>query len=162
MIINININGGFRMKKIIMVYASMSGNTEEIANIIAEGINEQEIDLQVKEVMDVTASELEKYDGIILGSYTWGDGELADEFLDFYDDMDSLNLTGKKAAAFGSGDHAYEHFCAAVDILEEKLVQMGAELVQEGLKIEMSPSDKEKEVCREFGRNFIDSLIPVK
>lgn len=45
------------------------------------------------------ASILEQYDGIILGAYTWGDGDLPDDFLDFYDAMDSIDLTGKKSGS---------------------------------------------------------------
>lgn len=149
------------MPKIIMVFASMSGNTEEIANAIVEGIGEEGVEIELKEVTDVSSQDLQKYEGILLGSYTWGDGELADEFLDLYDDMDALDLSGKKAAVFGSGDHSYEHFCAAVDILQDKLVQLGAEVVQEGLKIEMAPSHDEKETCKQFGKNFIKYLTSV-
>ena len=149
------------MPKLMMVFASLSGNTEQIASAIAEGIREEGLEVEYKEVTDVSAQELQNYDGILLGSYTWGDGELADEFLDFYDEMDSLDLSGKKAAVFGSGDHAYEHFCGAVDLLQDKLTEKGAEVVQEGLRIEMSPSKDEEELCKEFGRSFVKHLLLV-
>jgi flavodoxin I len=147
--------------KVILVYASISGNTEEIANLIAEGIREMDIEPVIKDVFDVNATGLENYDGILLGSYTWGDGDLADDFLDFYDEMDDLDLNGKSAAAFGSGDHAYQYFCAAVDILQEKLEQLGAKISQEGLKIEMAPSNEERDICKQFGKKFAESLISV-
>jgi len=150
------------MSKIMMVYASMSGNTEEIAQAIAEGVQEGGAEVEIKEVTEVTAKELEQFDGILLGSYTWGDGELPDEFLDFYDDMDGVDLSGKIAGVFGSGDHAYIHFCAAVDLLQEKLVQLGARLVQEGIKIEHSPSGDEKQLCKEFGKTFVNHLTSVE
>jgi len=150
------------MSKIIMVYASMSGNTEEIALAIAEGVREEGAELEIKEVTQVTAKELEEFDGILLGSYTWGDGELPDEFLEFYDNMDGVDLTGKIAGVFGSGDHAYIHFCAAVDQLQEKVVQLGARLVQEGIKIEHSPSGAEEQLCNEFGKRFVNHLTSVE
>ncbi len=37
---------------------------------------------------DMEAVELENYDGILFGTYTWGDGDLPYELEDFYDDMD--------------------------------------------------------------------------
>lgn len=147
------------MAKLLMIYTSMTGNTEEIANAIAEGVEEEGADLEVKEVLDADASELEAYDGILLGAYTWGDGELPDDFLDFYDDMDGLDLTGKKAAVFGSCDSSYEKYGAAVDILIEKLQQLGADIVLEGLKIELSPSAEEKEVCKQFGKQFVQAVM---
>ena len=64
----------------------MSGNTEIMANAIANGVRDAGVDLKVINIMDgIEASELENYDGILLGAYTWGNGELPDEGLDFYD-----------------------------------------------------------------------------
>lgn len=136
----------------------MTGNTEEMAEAIAEGVREQGIELDVKEVLDAVAVELEQYDGILLGAYTWGDGELPDDFLDFYDELDDVDLTGKKAAVFGSCDSSYEKYGAAVDILIEKLQERGAEVVLEGLKVELTPTNEEKQLCIAFGRNFAKQL----
>ncbi|CUA81354.1 flavodoxin [Anoxybacillus suryakundensis] len=146
------------MSKVIMVFTSMTGNTEEMAETIADGVREQGIELDVKEVLDTTATELEQYDGILLGAYTWGDGELPDDFLDFYDELDHVDLTGKKAAVFGSCDSSYEKYGAAVDILIEKLQERGAEVILDGLKIELTPTDEDKQLCIAFGRDFVKQL----
>ncbi|ASJ54740.1 flavodoxin [Brevibacillus formosus] len=143
---------------ILMVYASMTGNTQEIAEAIAEGIRSTGAELEIKEVMDANAKELEAYDGILLGAYTWGDGELPDECLDFYEEMDNIDLSGKKVVAFGSCDSAYEHVGAAVDILLKKASERGAETPMEGLKIELSPTAKEAETCKAFGVSFAELL----
>ncbi|MFF0825490.1 flavodoxin [Brevibacillus sp. NPDC003359] len=143
---------------ILMVYASMTGNTQEIAEAIAEGIRSTGAELEIKEVMDASAKELEAYDGILLGAYTWGDGELPDECLDFYEEMDDIDLSGKKVVAFGSCDSAYEHVGAAVDILLKKASERGAETPMEGLKIELSPTAKEVETCKAFGVSFAKLL----
>ncbi|PJN87245.1 flavodoxin [Bacillus sp. mrc49] len=144
------------MSKIIMIFASMSGNTEEMADSIAAGIKENDVDIEMIDIMDSPeASILEGYDGILLGAYTWGDGDLPDDFLDFYDEMDDVDLTGKKAAVFGSGDSYYTHYCAAVDILSEKLRERGADIVMEGLKVELTPEDEEIKKCQDFGREFM-------
>ncbi|WP_166246550.1 flavodoxin [Paenibacillus turpanensis] len=146
------------MATILMVYASMTGNTEDMADAIADGVRDAGIDITVKSVVDTNASELTEYDGILFGAYTWGDGELPDEFLDFYEEMDDVNLQGKKAAVFGSCDSSYSQVGAAVDILIEKSKEIGAEVTLEGLKIELSPSADEKETCRDFGKKFAQSL----
>lgn len=98
------------MPKVIIVFASMSGNTEEMADAIAEGVKLAGVEPIVMNVMDAEASQLADYDAIILGAYTWGDGELPDEMLDYYEAMDGLDLSGKQAATFGSGDSAYDIF----------------------------------------------------
>jgi len=143
------------MKNVLMVFASMTGNTEEMADAVKEGLESGNAPITIKEVFDANASELELYDGIVLGAYTWGDGELPDEFLDFYEEMDEVDLSGKKAVVFGSADSSYPHFGAAVDILIAKLQERGCTVVAEGLKVEFSPSAEEKEQCRELGRRLL-------
>lgn len=146
------------MSKIVLVYASLTGNTEEMADAISEGIREAGLELTVKEVIDASANELEDYQGIILGAYTWGDGELPDEFLDFYEEMEDIELNGRISAVFGSADSSYAQFGAAVDLLLDKLNERGATNVLEGFKIELSPSKEEKEACKAFGRKFAEIL----
>ncbi|SDD43571.1 flavodoxin I [Paenibacillus sp. UNCCL117] len=139
------------MSSVIIVFASMTGNTEEMAELIAEGVRSAGIEPVLKSAMDTSAAELEKYDGVVLGAYTWGDGDLPDEMLDFYDEMDDIQLEGRKAAVFGSGDSSYRDFCGAVDTLAEKLKETGAELVLEAVKVELNPTSEEKEQCRRLG-----------
>lgn len=138
----------------LIVYASMTGNTEEIAYTIAEGIQLSGSDVDIKDILEVDVNELQNYGGILLGAYTWGDGELPDEFIDFYEEMDGLNLQDKIAAAFGSCDFSYEHVGRAVDILSEKLETLGAKVVSSGLKIEQTPTSADKENCINFGKSF--------
>jgi flavodoxin I len=152
------VKSGGHIVRIIIVYASMTGNTEEMAECVAAGIREAGWDPTVEDVMDVDASKLEAYDGLLLGAYTWGDGGLPDEFLDFYDDMEDLQLNGKKAAVFGSCDSSYEKIGAAVDILIDKVRQLGAEVAMEGLKIELTLSDEDKDKCKQFGKQFVQHL----
>ena len=141
----------------LIVYASMTGNTEEIANLIREGILQAGAAVDQKDILEVDVTELSNYEGILLGAYTWGDGDLPDEFLDFYEEMDSLDLTGKRSAAFGSCDSSYEHRGRAVDLLLTKLSELGADIVLDGLKIDMAPTSAEKEQCIQFGRSFVEN-----
>ncbi|MNB68377.1 Flavodoxin [compost metagenome] len=149
------------MVRILVAYASLTGNTEEMAELIAEGIRQAGNEAVLKEVHECNADEITAYDGAILGAYTWGDGELPDEFLDFYEEMDELDLKGRKAAVFGSGDTGYAIYCGAVDLLEKKLTERGAELAQTGLKIEYGPTSAEKEECRRFGQRVSEACMPV-
>ncbi|MEK8132759.1 flavodoxin [Paenibacillus filicis] len=146
------------MSSVIIIYASMTGNTEEMAELIADGVRSAGVEPVLKSVMDASASELEKYDGIILGAYTWGDGDLPDEMLDFYEEMDDINLNGRKAAVFGSADSSYRVFGGAVDTLVEKLKETGADVVLDGFKVELNPSNDEKNECQEFGSKLVASL----
>ncbi|MCL6617752.1 MAG: flavodoxin, partial [Anoxybacillus ayderensis] len=53
---------------------------------------------------------------------------------------------------------SYEKYGAAVDILIEKLQERGAEVVLEGLKIELTPTNEDKQLCIAFGREFSKQL----
>ena len=111
--------------------------------------------LEINDITEISsASKLEKFDGILLGSYTWGEGDLPDEFLDLYEEMDEINLSGKKAVVFGSGDTVYDQYAGAVDILIEKLKARGAEVVLEGLKVDTSPTPDDIRNCKEFGKRI--------
>ncbi|WP_338444274.1 flavodoxin [Bacillus spizizenii] len=143
------------MGKILLVYATMSGNTEAMADLIEKGLREAEVEADRFEAIDIDNAQLfNDYDHIIMGTYTWGDGDLPDEFLDLAEDMDEIDFSGKTCAVFGSGDTAYEFFCGAVDTLEAKIKERGGEIVLPSVKIENNPEGEEEEELMEFGRQF--------
>lgn len=144
------------MAKLVLVYASMSGNTEDMGFEIANGIRASGEDVDVFEAFEASASILQNYEGLIIGTYTWGDGEIPDELLDFYDEMEDLDLTGKKAAVFGSFDWSYGDGGIAVDMVKEALQEQGAEIVQEELKVEFDPTPDERILCQTFGKKMVE------
>lgn len=147
------------MDTILLIYTSMTGNTEAIADLIEAGAIESGLQVDRKEAIEIEANELLDYKAIIIGSYTWGDGDVPDEFLDIYEDLQNFDLTGRKFAIFGSGDTSYEHFCGAVDRLEASIKANGGEVVLEGLKVELLPEGEEEEKrCKQFGYNFMEKL----
>ncbi|WP_127498845.1 flavodoxin [Paenibacillus glycanilyticus] len=148
--------------KVIVAYASLTGNTEEMAEAIAAGAREAGAEVVVRDAYDADASELDQYEGIAIGAYTWGDGELPDEFIDFYEALSNLDLSGRKAVVFGSGDSSYPIFCGAVDTIEAKLREIGAELVLPGLKVEFDPSKDQMIECKAAGWLIAGSVPAVK
>ncbi len=137
------------MAKAMIIYGSTTGNTESTAQTIAEVLAEQDIETTVKDVTSASMDDFDKdFDLFLLGASTWGDEEieLQEDFADFYEDMDSLNLNDKKMAVFGCGDSSYTYFCGAVDAIEQKVEDMGAVLVTPGLKIDGDPDDAEEDI----------------
>ena len=84
------------MAKILIAYASMSGNTEEISELIKSNLEPFGHDIGREEIEQLDIQKLVEYDGILLGVYTWGNGDLPYEVEDFYDEIESVDLTGKK------------------------------------------------------------------
>ena len=68
-----------------IVFASMTGNTEEIADIVADKLKELGLEVDIDECTTVDAEEFLEADIAIIASYTYGDGELPDEIVDFYE-----------------------------------------------------------------------------
>ncbi|TYS67424.1 flavodoxin [Sutcliffiella horikoshii] len=141
--------------RIFIGYVSMSGNTEDIANILQDELHAKGCEV-VSECLDtVDMEEIITFNGILIGSYTWGDGDLPYEAEDFYEELDDLKLDSIPVACFGSGDHAYPKFCAAVDTFAHKFKSCGAEVYNQTLKMEFGPETNEQELeCREFAQTF--------
>ncbi|MBT2656107.1 flavodoxin [Bacillus sp. ISL-18] len=138
----------------IIVYASMTGTTELIARSIAEELARSGWHVTVKDAIDTFAEELLSYDCILIGSYTWGDGELADDIMCFHEELLAVPLSGKLAAAFGAGDSSYEQFGRAVNILEETLENQGCQVITPGLKVDGGSEEEIKAISYSFAKKI--------
>lgn len=136
----------------------MTGNTELMANIIAEELIKTGVKVVIKDAIEVSAEELISYEAILIGSYTWGDGELPDELLDLYDEIKNIDLTGKMIAIFGPGDSTYEHFAKAVDILEETLIKQGCKILLKGLKVDRESDEDMKIICKLYSEKLVNAI----
>ena len=63
-----------------IVYASMTGNTEEIADIVAEALENLAIEVDINECTQVDADEFEEADICIVATYTSGFCKSVDDF----------------------------------------------------------------------------------
>jgi hypothetical protein len=116
------------MSKTIVVYGSSTGTCESIAQTIASKLG-----AEVIAVSDLTADQLAEADNILLGSSTWGAGELQDDWYDGIEIVKKADLSGKKVAVFGCGDSASysDTFCGAMKELYDAAKEAGATLVGE-------------------------------
>ena len=89
------------MKKTVIIYGSTTGNAASAAQTIAEKLGNG---ATVKEAGAASKSDLTDYDNIFLGSSTWGDGELQDDWFGFLPTIKEVGLSGKTVAVFGVGD----------------------------------------------------------
>lgn len=127
-----------------IVYASMTGNTEEIADIVANKLEELGLEAEVHECTSIEAEEVLDADLLVVASYTYsygGDGELPDEIIDFYNDLEELDLTGKVYGVCGSGDTFYDDFCKSVDDFDARLASRGARKGAENVKVDLAAEE---------------------
>ena len=139
------------MSKIAVIYWSMSGNTEAMANAIAEGAQGAGAEVDVKQVSDITVDQALEYDKLALGCPAMGAEVLEEsEFEPFFTELES-RLGGKKVALFGSygwGDGQW------MRDWQQRVDDANASLYNgEGLIINETPDDG-LEQCRQFGAGF--------
>jgi NAD(P)H dehydrogenase (quinone) len=97
------IQEGVDMAKGIVVYYSRSGNTKEMAEIIAKAMNDAGLSTECRVVDKVRADDLPAYDAVVLGSPCYY-GQMAGPMKHLIDELVSKHgqLNGKVGAAFSS------------------------------------------------------------
>ena len=114
------------MNKTIVVFGSSTGTCEAIAEKIA-----QKLGCEVINVQDLTAEVVENNQNLILGTSTWGAGELQDDWYDGIKILKDSNLNGKTVALFGCGDSSSysDTFCGGMAEIYNAVKDGGANIV---------------------------------
>ena len=141
------------MSKIAVIYWSQTGNTEMMANAIAEGIRETGAECDVLSVPAVSADQAAEYEKLALGCPAMGAEVLEEmDFEPFFTELER-RLSGRPVALFGSygwGDGQWMRDWV------QRTQNANANLYQdEGLMINETPDEDGLEKCREFGRCFV-------
>ncbi len=151
------------MTNIAIVFASSSGNTFETARLAAAAMMEHGAKVATYNAATFKADVLLEADGILLGEPTWGDGGHHADFLRFDQSMAEMlvpqrKLQGKGAAVFTGCDRAYRNFGRAIELMEERLIECGASILQRGLKIELRHKPISRAFTQQWGRDFLKRL----
>ncbi len=137
------------MAKALIIFGTTTGNTQEMSGMIKETLTKSGIETEMKNVDQASVADLTAgHDLVLLGCPAYGEEEieLQEDFTEFYEKMEGVALNGAKYAVFAPGDSAYEHFCGSVDMLEEKIEELGGKLVIDGLKVDGDPADSSDEI----------------
>ena len=115
--------------KIGIFYGSSTGTTQSLAEQIALKTGVSKADTH--DVADAAPDTIDGYDCLLLGSSTWGDGDLQDDWYGFLDKIKTRDLSGKTVALFGCGDsESYpDTFCNALGTIYEELQPTGCRFV---------------------------------
>lgn len=137
-------------KKTAIIYWSGTGNTEAMANAVFEGAKSANPDAKIFSVSEISASDANEYDVLILGCPAMGDEVLEEsEFEPFFSELEG-KIKDKDVALFGSygwGDGEW------MREWEARTLSSGAKLIGgEGLIINEAPDDDGLSKCREFGK----------
>lgn len=147
------------MGSALIVYGSTTGNTEYVAEVAERILSEAGASVKTLDASQAMPEGLcDGFDLILFGCSTWGDEEieLQDDFIPLFEQFDSIRAQGKRTAVFGCGDSSYTYFCGAVDVIEKKLEELGATVV-DTLKIDGDPQ-AEREVIEHWAKGVAASL----
>ena len=140
------------MSNLAVIYWSMTGNTQAMAEAIAQGAREADAGVDVFSVDQVTVDQAAEYDKLALGCPAMGAEVLEEaEFDPFFTALEG-RLGGKRVALFGSygwGDGQWMRDWV------QRAGQAGANVYEgEGLILQEAPDEDGLAKCREFGSGF--------
>ena len=114
------------MKSTVVIYGSSTGTCQNIAQNIAGKLGVEAID-----VTALTNDVVKANDNLILGTSTWGAGDMQDDWYDGIKVLKSAGLQGKMVAIFGCGDsESYsDTFCGGMRELYNAAQKEGATII---------------------------------
>ena len=138
------------MSKVAVVYWSSTGNTEAMANAVADGVKGKGGEAVLHTCEDFDGSKVTEYDAIAFGCPAMGDEVLEDtEFEPMFDGCKDA-LKGKNIALFGSygwGDGEWMRNWV------EQMTGAGAEMIEaEGIIANEAPDADAQAACEAAGK----------
>ncbi|MCX9074910.1 MAG: flavodoxin domain-containing protein [Candidatus Methanoperedens sp.] len=144
-------------KKILVAYASRTGNTEKLAEAIAEGVNGVEgVSVTIKRARDIKPGDAVSADGYAFGSHSafeYMAGELKTLFEELYRVRDKM--TGKPVLLFATG-HGGQ--VAALESMDRVVGVFNPRWIKPGVAVEAMPDDTEKARAVEMGKKLAEAV----
>ncbi|MDO5134259.1 MAG: flavodoxin [Eubacteriales bacterium] len=136
------------MSKVAVVWWSGTGNTEKMANAVAEGAREKGAEVMMTGPAGFGGADVSSYDAIAFGCPAMGAEQLEEEeYQPMWDEVKG-SLSGKKVALFGSygwGDGEWMRLWA------DEARSAGADLVSDGLMLNGEPDEDGEADCKALG-----------
>jgi len=145
-----------KMAKLLILYDSQTGNTEKMAEAVAEGarsISSVEVELKYF----ARPEELAEADAIIFGSPTYYH-EITLPIKQMLEEAarTKVTLQGKIGAAFGSYGWSGE---APEQILEILKNRFGMQTIEPAISILYEPKQAQLEECRKLGKTVAEEIV---
>ncbi|HIV37233.1 MAG TPA: flavodoxin [Candidatus Negativibacillus faecipullorum] len=141
------------MSKVAVIYWSGTGNTQQMADAVAEGAKGAGAEVSVFSVSEISADAAAAYDHLALGCPAMG-GEVLEEseFEPFFSELEG-SLSGKKVVLFGSYDWGDGQWMRD---WQQRTVQAGAQMPADGLIVNLTPDEDGLAQCRELGAKIAE------
>jgi flavorubredoxin len=144
------------MPKILILYYSQSGNTQKMAEAIAEGaknVGTSEVELSYH----VEAEELANFDAVLIGAPTYHH-DMPMEMKKLLEEaaVKDINLKGKACTAFGSYGWSGEAPKFLLEIMKNKFEM---QVVEPPLLAKYVPDENTLDKCRGLGKRISETLM---
>ena len=140
------------MEKVLVAYVSRSGNTERMANYIAEGVRFSGKEATLVNVASVKSEkDIIGFDGYIFGCPTYHK-DMTSGMKNFLFLAEKANLVGKMGGAFGSHTHSGESAPMIFDTMQHVFKMDTVELGPLSLTEAMLETDEGLKACQDYGR----------
>ena len=147
------------MSKVLIAYASMTGNTEKMAQYIGEGVRIAGCEAVLKNISGIKEADvLEGYNGYIFGSPTYH-RDMAGNMKTFLFLAKKANLEGKLAGAFGSYTHSGDAPALIMETMEYVFKMEHFELGSFNLIESVIDTPDGIKACQVYGRTFGEKLL---
>jgi len=148
------------MKKIIIAYATYTGNTQDVAarlyKKLAAEFQDKEFILQ--NAATLTLKDLQNIGALILGISSWDEGPNPNGELFIKNiNQHSPRLQNLSAALFGLGDSAYTEFCPALPQVEMELKKWGAQVYPALHALDGFVSPEKDEALFSWAKKFLNN-----
>ena len=143
------------MPKVLVVYATRTGETQTIADLIGEGIRFSGQEANVVNVKEIKSeAELDGYDGYVFGSSTYH-GEMLQGMKTFLFIAEKADLEGKVGGAFGSYGWSGEANDRIFDTMKHILKM---DMVGDTLRLKSSSLGGGLQMAQDYGRQIAKKL----
>lgn len=136
------------MSKAAVVFWSQTGNTEEMANAVAEGAKSAGAQVELREAESFSAADADNFDAFAFGCPAMGDEVLEEDIFEPMFSAVEGSLAGKKVVLFGSygwGDGEW------MRSWEQRCREKGITLAADSVICQETPDADALAQCRALG-----------
>ncbi|HCJ66019.1 MAG TPA: flavodoxin [Elusimicrobia bacterium] len=157
------------MAKVLIIYYSASGNTEEMAKMVKKGAETENVEVELKRVEQTNIEDLLEADGIIIGSPTYY-GTLAAPIKKLIDESVKYHgeLVGKVGGAFtssaniGGGNETTIFSILEAFLIHGMVIQGAFDGDHYGPVSIGKPNKRAERECEELGRRVAELVLKLK
>jgi flavorubredoxin len=145
------------LAKALVVFASRTNQTKKIAELIAEGMRFEGVDVTVVNVNEVEKKgiKLDDYDAFVLGSATYH-GEMLQAMKTFLFLLEKANVAGKVGGAFGAFGWSGE---APGRIFDTMKNVFNMKMVKDPLRLKSAALGGGTKMAQDYGKEIAKTLV---